>query len=106
MNLLTTIAGSLMEGFLPKGWDLPKIDSLCALPPEAIREPQPWWNEEFQPVPCRTLEDFDTMMGHEIAMADQARSRPEAADRVHPARRPDGHVPLDRLLPQGMGRFV
>ena len=29
MNLLTTFAGSMMEGFLPKGWDLAKIDA-CA----------------------------------------------------------------------------
>ena len=26
MNLLTTLSGSLMEGFLPAGWDLAKID--------------------------------------------------------------------------------
>ena len=27
MNLITTYAGSMMEGFLPKGWDLAKIDA-------------------------------------------------------------------------------
>jgi glucosamine-6-phosphate deaminase len=69
MNLLTTIAGSMMEGFLPRGWDLPKIDALCALPSESLREPQPWWDPNFQPVPCRSLEDFDVKMGHEIALA-------------------------------------
>lgn len=68
MNLLTTIAGSMMEGFLPRGWDLSKIDALCALPPESLQKPQPWWDPDFQPVPCRSLEDFDVMMGHEIAL--------------------------------------
>jgi glucosamine-6-phosphate deaminase len=67
MNLLTTLPGSLMEGFLPAGWDLAKIDRLAALPPSAVGQRQPWWHPEFQPVACTTLEDFDTFMGHEIA---------------------------------------
>src|SRR5947209_612041 len=29
MNLLTTLRGSMMEGFLPAGWDLDKIDQLA-----------------------------------------------------------------------------
>jgi glucosamine-6-phosphate deaminase len=66
MNLLTTLAGSLMEGFLPAGWDLNKIDRLAALPPEGVAR-QPWWNPGFEPVSCSTLEDFDTFMGHELA---------------------------------------
>lgn len=69
MNLLTTLAGSMMEGFLPRGWDLAKIDRVSGLAPEVIGERQPWWHERFEPVPCRSLEDFDIMMGHEIAMA-------------------------------------
>src|SRR5207248_3349048 len=36
MDLLTTLPGSLMEGFLPAGWDLAKIDRLAAEPPEAL----------------------------------------------------------------------
>ena len=67
MNLLTTYAGSMMEGFLPQGWDLAKIDACCSHAPEAIAERQPWWHPEFQPIPCTTLEDFDVMLGHEIA---------------------------------------
>lgn len=67
MNLLTTIAGSMMEGYFPKGWDLAKIDRLAALAPaDAVRR-QPWWNADFKPVVCNTVEDFDTCMGHEIA---------------------------------------
>ena len=68
MNLLTTFAGSLMEGFLPKGWDLAKIDACCAHPPESIAERRPWWHAHFAPVPCNTLADFDVMLGHEIAL--------------------------------------
>jgi glucosamine-6-phosphate deaminase len=67
MDLLTTISGSLMDGFLPKGWDLTKIDRLAALSPEAATAPQTWWSPGFQPVGCASIEDFDTYMGHEIA---------------------------------------
>jgi glucosamine-6-phosphate deaminase len=65
MDLLTTISGSLMEGFLPKGWDLSKIDRLAALPAATAR--QKWWHPKFEPVGCASVEDFDTFMGHEIA---------------------------------------
>ena len=34
MNLLTTFAGSMMEGFLPAGWDLARIDACCAHSPK------------------------------------------------------------------------
>jgi glucosamine-6-phosphate deaminase len=67
MNLLTTYAGSMMEGFLPKGWDLAKIDACCSHPPEAIGERRPWWNPDFHLVPCDNVSDFDVMLGHEIA---------------------------------------
>ncbi|MBX6312492.1 MAG: glucosamine-6-phosphate isomerase, partial [Isosphaeraceae bacterium] len=69
MNLLTTFAGSLMEGFLPRGWDLAKIDACCSNPPAAITERQSWWHPRFEPVPCATVADFDVMLGHEIAAA-------------------------------------
>jgi len=71
MNLLTTFSGSLMEGFLPKGWDLAKIDACCSHPPESIGERQSWWHSEFEPIPCTNLADFDVMLGHEIARAIQ-----------------------------------
>ena len=69
MNLLTTLSGSLMEGFLPQGWDLARIDVCCSHPPGAILDRQSFWHERFEPVACETLADFDTMMGHEIAQA-------------------------------------
>jgi len=81
MNLLTTFAGSMMEGFLPRGWDLARIDACCALPPETIDDRQSWWHPRFEPVACGSIADFNVMMGHEIATAiKQARDagRPAA----------------------------
>jgi glucosamine-6-phosphate deaminase len=69
MNLLTTFSGSMMEGFLPRGWDLAKIDACCSQPPESIGDRQPWWHANFEPVPSSSVADFDVMMGHEIAAA-------------------------------------
>jgi glucosamine-6-phosphate deaminase len=69
MNLLTTFAGSLMEGFLPQGWDLAKIEACCSHPPESIGARRPWWHHDFEPVACTSLTDFDVMLGHEIARA-------------------------------------
>src|SRR5262249_32543075 len=69
MNLLTTFAGSMMEGFLPRGWDLARIEACCAHPPGAIQDRQPGWHPRFGLVPCHSVADFDVMMGHEIATA-------------------------------------
>jgi glucosamine-6-phosphate deaminase len=67
MNLLTTFAGSMMEGFLPAGWNLAKIDGLAGAPPETLTNRETWWHKDFEPVACGSYEDFDTYMGHEIA---------------------------------------
>jgi glucosamine-6-phosphate deaminase len=79
MNLLTTYAGSMMEGFLPRGWDLARIDACCAHPPESIRERQSWWHPQFEPISCDSVADFDVVMGHEIA-----RSIKQARDHGRP----------------------
>jgi glucosamine-6-phosphate deaminase len=67
MDLLSTFRGSLMEGFLPSGWDLAKIDRLAAITADEFPRRQPWWNAHFEPVACAGYEDFDTYLGHEIA---------------------------------------
>lgn len=67
MNLMDTIKGSMLEGFFPAGWDLGKIDA-CIDEPGTVLNRQPHWNGAFSPIACETLADFDTMMGHEIAM--------------------------------------
>ena len=69
MNLLSTFAGSMMEGFLPRGWDLARIDACCAHPPAAVGQRQAWWHPGFEPVACDSVADLDVMMGHEIAAA-------------------------------------
>jgi glucosamine-6-phosphate deaminase len=67
IDLMSTIKGSLLEGFYPAGWDLEKIDKLCDFPPESIADRQPWWNKGFNPVLCENVADFDAMMGEAIA---------------------------------------
>ncbi len=81
MNLLSTFAGSMMEGFFPRGWDLARIDACASHPASSVTERQPWWHPGFQPIPCETLADFDVMLGHEIARTIQrtrAEGRPAA----------------------------
>jgi glucosamine-6-phosphate deaminase len=75
MNLMTTFRGSMMEGFLPAGWDLEKIDRLGGLARADMVKRAAWWNPNFEPVACASLADFDTAMGHEIAREIQL-SRP------------------------------
>ncbi len=66
MNFNSTVKGSMLEGFYPAGWDFDKIDA-CIDAPEKITERQAFWNKDFTPVPCNTLGEFETYMGHEIA---------------------------------------
>jgi glucosamine-6-phosphate deaminase len=66
MDLMSTMAGSMMENYFPAGWDLAKIDRLAADPSRFGRR-ETWWHSDFNPVPCETYADFDTCMGHEIA---------------------------------------
>jgi glucosamine-6-phosphate deaminase len=92
MNLITTLAGSMIEGFFPRGWDLARIDQLAAVPPEELTRRESWWNPRFEPLACQSYEDFDTFMGHEIAREIQRA-------------RQDGR-PLAIILPVGpMGMY-
>ena len=68
MDFLSTVKGSLLEGFYPAGWDFAKIDKCCSNPPESITERQDFWHPDFKPVPCGNVSEFDMMMGHEIAI--------------------------------------
>jgi glucosamine-6-phosphate deaminase len=67
-TLLTTLKGSLLEGFFPAGWDLARLDRCAANRPETATRRQAWWHKRFTPVACDSLEDFNTFMGHEIAL--------------------------------------
>ena len=66
MNFMSTLKGSMLEGFYPEGWDFDKIDA-CIDAPEKITERQAFWNPDFTPIVCESLSDFETYMGHEIA---------------------------------------
>src|SRR5262249_52278119 len=67
MDLLSTLSGSMMEGFFPAGWDLARIDRLTTLSGDSVVGREAWWHPQFQPVRCASFADFDTFMGHEIA---------------------------------------
>ncbi len=64
MDFLSTVKGSLLEGFYPKGWDMARIDACC----EKGVTREPFWHSDFKPVECDNIYDFDTYMGHEIAL--------------------------------------
>ncbi len=64
MDFMSTVKGSLLENFYPNGWDMQKIDDCC----EKGVEREAFWNKDFNPVACDSLGDFETLMGHEIAM--------------------------------------
>lgn len=68
MDLLSTLSGSLMEGFFPAGWDLKAIDACVDSDPQTITIRQKWWHKGFVPVECSSVADFDMMLGHEIAL--------------------------------------
>lgn len=67
MDFLSTVKGSALEGFYPEGWDFAKIDA-CIDEPQNICKRQAHWNDAFTPVKCDSLAEFETYMGHEIAM--------------------------------------
>lgn len=64
MDFLSTVQGSLLESFYPRGWDMKKIDECC----EKGVTREAFWHKDFNPVACDTVADFDTYMGHEIAL--------------------------------------
>jgi len=64
MDFLSTVKGSLLEDFYPKGWDMAKIDACCDM---GVKR-ESFWHKDFQPIECDNINDFDTYMGHEIAM--------------------------------------
>ena len=64
----STVKGSLLENFYPRGWDMEKIDACVDHAPDEISERQPFWNEDFQVASCKSVEEFNVKFGHEIAL--------------------------------------
>ena len=67
INMLTTIKGSLLEGFYPKGWDLKRIDDCCAMGLEKVKTPGEHWHKQFKAIPVAGVDAMDTRMGDVIA---------------------------------------
>ena len=81
MDFLSTVKGSLLENFYPKGWDMKKIDECC----EKGVEREDFWHKDFTPVECDNIYEFDTLMGHEIALKiKEARDRGEKLAMILP----------------------
>ncbi len=84
MDFNSTVKGSALEGFYPEGWDFEKIDA-CIDAPETITNRQSHWNPDFTPVKCKDLSEFETYMGHEIALQiKQAKDRNEKIAFIFP----------------------
>ena len=67
INMLTTIKGSLIEGFYPQGWDLKKIDACCAMGLDKLRAPARHWHKNYRAIPVKDVADMDKRMGDAIA---------------------------------------
>ena len=67
MDLPSTLKGSMLENFFPAGWNLQAIDDCVGSDPATLSKRRDWWHPEFQPEICKSVEDFDVYMGHEIA---------------------------------------
>ena len=67
MDFNSTVNGSLLEDFYPKGWDFKKISECCSHKPEEIFDRQSFWNKNFAPIQCNNVDEFNVLMGHEIA---------------------------------------
>ena len=85
MDFISTVKGSLLEGFYPEGWDMAKIEECCNVSPKEALKRQSFWNKKFTPVMCEDLGAFDTYMGHEIALQIKlARDRGEKLAMILP----------------------
>ena len=81
MDLLSTMEGSLLENFFPKGWDMKKIDECC----EKGVTREDFWHKDFDVYECDNIYEFDTFMGHEIALQiKNARERGEKLAMILP----------------------
>ncbi len=67
LNFFTTVKGSLLEGFYPKGWDFKKIDACCGMGPRKLLTPGKHWDKDFKPVTVKDVAEMDLKMGNAIA---------------------------------------
>ena len=55
MDFMSTVKGSLLEGFYPEGWDMKKIDECC----EKGVKREDFWNKKFKPIACEDVAELD-----------------------------------------------
>jgi glucosamine-6-phosphate deaminase len=67
INLITTLKGSLLETFYPRGWNLKKIDACCGLSAAELLRPGKWWSKSFRPSVVADVNEMDKKMGLAIA---------------------------------------
>lgn len=79
MNFNSTVKGSAMDGYYPAGWDFDKIDAIIDKP-ENIGKREAYWHKDFTPIQCEGLAEFETYMGHEIAM--QIKKARDAGEKI------------------------
>ncbi|MHC4993807.1 MAG: sugar phosphate isomerase family [Planctomycetota bacterium] len=92
IDFISTVKGSLLENFYPKGWDFKKIDRCCAMGLKKLTTRANHWDPKFRPVPVRDVADMDFRMGNAIA------------DQIEQTRKKN--IPLAIILPVGpMGMY-
>ena len=92
IDLLTTLDGSLLDGFFPAGWNLERMDHFASLGRDEVTRRAAHWNVAFEPVPLAELHHLEVEMGIEIAME------------IHAARAAGREIAL--ILPVGpMGMY-
>ncbi|MEX2672602.1 MAG: hypothetical protein WD294_10880 [Phycisphaeraceae bacterium] len=67
LNMMSTIKGSLIEGFYPKGWNLKRIDACCDMGLKKLTTPAKHWDAAFKPTAVSSVEQMDRRMGDAIA---------------------------------------
>lgn len=76
LNLISTLEGSLLEGFFPRGWDLRAMDEIASRDPAFIEEREAHWHDDFRPERCADVPELEVRLGLEIA-AEVIRTRDE-----------------------------
>lgn len=81
MDFMSTVKTSMLENFYPAGWDMAKMDACC----EKGTQREDFWHLDFEPLACENIYEFDTKMGHEIALQIKlARDRGEKLAMIIP----------------------
>ncbi len=64
LSMLNTIAGSQLERFYPRGWNLKRIDACCAMSMKQLTTPSKHWHRDFKAIPVDAIAQ---PMGNAIA---------------------------------------